>query len=97
MEADDVLCGSGEACDDKLPRPAKADGFEAGLEGPAPPKLKPPNASSSPPILDFCCAGAPDTIPPKDCWEVCVGCDCGCGRGALAYNDRIDCFKSGRD
>ena len=46
-------------------------------------KLRPPNASASPPNASFCCVGG-DAIPPKDGCRSCVGCVAGCGFGALA-------------
>lgn len=52
-------------------------------------KLRPPNASSKPRKLD---AGA-DCMPPNEGWRSC--CGGGCGFGAEAYSDRIDCFRSG--
>src|SRR5437879_4922457 len=36
-------------------------------------------------------------MPPKEPDDACDGCCWGCGRGAEAYRDRIDCFKSGLD
>lgn len=32
-------------------------------------------------------------MPPKTSWLSCCGCDC--VRGAEAYKERIDCFRSG--
>ena len=55
---------------------------------------RPANASSKSLRFDFCCTGG-DCIPPKDPWLLC--CTVGCGFGAEAYKERIDCFKSGLD
>lgn len=55
---------------------------------------RPPNASSKPPKLEVFWAGG-DCVPPN---EACLSCcGAGCGFGAVAYKDKIDCFKSGRD
>ena len=57
-------------------------------------KLRPLKASSIPPRVDCGCVGAA-CIPPKDGWRSC--CGGGCGLGPEAYNDKIDCLRSGRE
>jgi hypothetical protein len=84
------------------PKLAKASfcGLLGGLLGVGEdPKLRLLKASLSPPTDPGAWWPKPgDCIPPKEgeeTWEVC--CCGGCGRGAVAYSDRMDCFKSGRD
>lgn len=50
--------------------------------------VKPPNGS-----LDLV---AGEVIPPKEGCRSCVGCEAGCGFGALAYSDNIELFRSPR-
>ena len=54
------------------------------------------NASSKPLKLevDCCCTGG-DCIPPNEGWRSCCGCCWGCGFGAEAYKDKMDCLRSG--
>ena len=61
-------------------------------------KFRPLKASLSPPKLDCCPIGDcidGDCIRPKELWRSC--CGCGCGFGVEAYNERIDCLRSGRE
>lgn len=80
----------------KPPRPAKTS-FESGdcsfggggevwFEG----KVNPLKASVRPFTLDW-----PAVLPIEDVRSCCVGA--GCGFGAVAYSERIDCFRSGRE
>lgn len=59
--------------------------------------MRPPKASPRPPKLGGCAGGCigGDCIPPKELWRSC--CGCACCLGAEAYNDKMDCFRSGRD
>ena len=78
--------------DTGLARLEKGDGFGAGEGSAAEEKLRPPNASSSPPRalwLDIDCA--------PEAERLCCCCCCGGGLGFAAYNERMDCFRSGRD
>ncbi len=68
------------------------EGLEAGGDVGGGLKFKVPNVSSNPPSEDCCWLGG-DCKPPKD---GCRPCDAGGGGfGAEAYNERMDCFKSG--
>ena len=59
-------------------------------------KLRLLNASSKPPKLEVaCCWAGGDCIPPNEGWRSCCDCCWGCGFGAEAYNDRMDCLRSG--
>ena len=59
-------------------------------------KLRLLNASSKPPKLEVeCCCSGGDCIPPNEGWRSCCGCCWGCGFGAEAYNDKMDCLRSG--
>ena len=59
-------------------------------------KLRLLNASSKSLKLevDCCCTGG-DCIPPNEGWRSCCDCCWGCGFGAEAYNDKMDCLRSG--
>lgn len=80
-----------------------ADGFWTGggelgeaVEG----KLRPLNASVRPPKASDCFGCGWDCTEekePNDVARSCCGADCGCCFGGDAYNERIDCFRSGRD
>lgn len=66
------------------------------------PKFRLLKASSSPPNADDCVVD--DCIPPKEVCRPCCGgwvvigdWGGGWGLGAVAYKERIDCFRSGRD
>lgn len=93
----EVTCGADgvDLCTNAfmLPRFENADcavGFEVVLLG----KLRPAKASVTTPNGSFCPAGG-DVMPPNDGCRSCVCWGGGCGLGAVAYNDRIDCFRSG--
>lgn len=64
-------------------------------------KLRLLNASLSPPKEPWpWLVPAGDDIPlndPEGVWETCCAAGWGCGRGAVAYSDRMDCLRSGRD
>jgi len=80
---------------EKASRPEKGEGLGAG----AGLKLRLPKASFMPPkadcVGDVCDWG--DARPPNDSCRVCCCCGCAAGFGTEAYNDRIDCFRSGLD
>jgi hypothetical protein len=81
-----------------LPRFENADcdcvdcgvGFEAVVLG----KLRPAKASVMPPNGSFCPTGG-DPMLPNDGCRPCVCCGGGCGLGAVAYRESMDCLRSG--
>lgn len=98
--AGEVTCGAAgvDFWLEKLPRFEKGEGFGCCcacgdvVDG----KPRPLKASVRPPNEDcrrWAWAGG-DDISPNDGLRPCCG-DWGCGLGAEAYSERIDCFRSG--
>lgn len=74
-----------------------AEGFSAGLAGGGEVvegKLNPLKASVRPPMFDEAEGGAGEAMSPNELPRWCCAGGAGCG---FEYNDRIDCFRSGRD
>jgi hypothetical protein len=81
----------------KFVRLAKGDGFSTGLGGGEvveDGKLNPLNASVKPPMFEDADGPVGEAISPKELFRSCCVGGGGCG---FEYNDRIDCFRSGRD
>jgi hypothetical protein len=81
----------------KLERLAKGAGFSAGLGGGEvveDGKLNPLKASVKPPMFEDADGPVGEAMSPKELFRSCWVGGGGCG---FEYNDRIDCFRSGRD
>lgn len=82
----------------KLVKLANGEGFSAGLTGGGEVvdgKLSPLKASVRPPMFDDVEGAVGEAMSPK---ELVRSCWTGAGAGwGLEYNDKMDCFRSGRD
>lgn len=98
----EVICGADGAAFAgrelvRLPKLEKPDDVCAGGGGDLDvfvlEKFNPPNASARPPNAS--CFEPEDVgTAPKEGSRLCCGCGAGCGLGALAYNDKMELFKS---